>query len=233
MENSVKQRAYREIRQQLLSGKWSPGQRIAELSIARDMGISRAPVREAMRQLAGESLVELVPGMGAYVKKLDPRELRQLYDLREAIETHAAGRAARRVTARAVASLEACNRKQWRIIRRFKRSGKSVFARADALAMMACETRFHGSILRWAGNPRLVGIVGDLDLMGQVWSLRLDPKVHDMLAEHVQAYVCHRRITAALRRHDVKSARRWMRHHVRTTMLRFLKQAQQQGQASE
>lgn len=225
MSKTLGQPIYEHIRRNLLTGRYQPGQRIAELAIAKELGVSRAPVREAMRKLAGEELVELVPGMGAYIKTPTIDELAEFYDLREAIETHAVARAARRITRRQLRMLDEANRQRYAVLRRFKDSGRQDLTEEDAVANFAADARFHRVILEAAGNSKMLTMVDDLKLMARVWAWRLDPAVFNLVAEYTDAYICHRRIAGALRRRDARAARMWMRRHLRTTFPRYQKQA--------
>jgi DNA-binding GntR family transcriptional regulator len=81
--------AEEELREMVLDGRLAQGQRLNEVAIAEDLGISRGPLREAIQRLASEGLLTVVPHRGAFVRMLDEAELRQLYELRIAIETHA------------------------------------------------------------------------------------------------------------------------------------------------
>ena len=225
MSRTLGQPIYEHIRRNLLTGRYQPGQRIAELAIAKELGVSRAPVREAIRKLAGEELIELVPGMGAYIKTPTIDELAEFYDLREAIETHAVARAAKRITRAQLRTLDESNRQRFAVLRRLKDSGRPDLTEEDAIVNFAADARFHRVILEAAGNSKMLAMVDDLKLMARVWAWRLDPTVFDLVAEYADAYICHRRIAAALRRRDVRSARMWMRRHLRTTFPRYEKQA--------
>ena len=82
----------------LTRGDLAPGTRLVNRSLAKELGISFTPLREAINQLASEGLVEYVPGGGAFVRRLDRHQLAQLYDLREALEPFAAAEAAKHIT---------------------------------------------------------------------------------------------------------------------------------------
>lgn len=76
----------RRIREAVVAGELAPGERIRQDTFARELGTSRIPVREALRQLESEGLVTLVPHAGARVAQVDGRELQEMYRIREAIE---------------------------------------------------------------------------------------------------------------------------------------------------
>src|SRR5438045_6948871 len=87
---SQKEHAYRQLRGRLLDRMLLPGDRLREIPLAEKLGVSRIPLREAMDQLASEGLVERVPGLGSYVRSASPKELRELYEMREVLECFAA-----------------------------------------------------------------------------------------------------------------------------------------------
>jgi DNA-binding GntR family transcriptional regulator len=87
----------RDLREQILAGKLAPGQRISQLSIAEHYGVSRLPVREALRSLSSEGLVVIAPSRGARVTALDAGDLREVYLMREQLEPLAVGLAVERV----------------------------------------------------------------------------------------------------------------------------------------
>jgi DNA-binding GntR family transcriptional regulator len=89
IDSSMREAAYAHIRNKIASRELPAGAPVAELPIARELGISRTPTREALRQLIAEGLLEEVPGRGAMVPRLSREDLIELYDMREALETHA------------------------------------------------------------------------------------------------------------------------------------------------
>jgi DNA-binding GntR family transcriptional regulator len=95
-----------DLREKILGGVLTPGQRISQVAIARTYGVSRLPVREALRLLVGESLIEAEHGKEARVASLDFAELREVYRMREALEPMAMALAVERVTEFDIATAE-------------------------------------------------------------------------------------------------------------------------------
>lgn len=91
-------RAHTYIREQIIAGVFGPGERLNEIELAKSLGVSRGPVREAIRRLAGSGLATISPNQGARVVKLDDATIRSLYEVRESMEATAAGCAAERMT---------------------------------------------------------------------------------------------------------------------------------------
>lgn len=86
------------LREWIIGGRFDAGERLNEVDLARELGISRGPLREALQRLAAQGLVTLVSNRGAFVKSFGPKEILDLYELRIALEETAAGLAAERIT---------------------------------------------------------------------------------------------------------------------------------------
>lgn len=99
--------AYAHIRQAIVEGRYRPGQRLIEQRIAEEFALSRTPVREALRRLEAEGLVQSQPNRGAIVRDLTTDDLADLYDLRARLEAYAAELAAARIEPREVDELDA------------------------------------------------------------------------------------------------------------------------------
>jgi len=84
---NLRQQAYDRIRDLLKSGEMGPGARVSSLELSRRLGISRTPVREALSRLCADGVVRKVPGFGVCIHKPDADELRELYGMREVLET--------------------------------------------------------------------------------------------------------------------------------------------------
>src|SRR5438067_4229529 len=99
------------IREAIIDGRLPPGQRLKEEELARELGISRTPVREALLVLQTEGLVDAAPNRGAVVRSHDGDDLEDLYQLRALLEGYAARRAAANITVASLADLRAsCER---------------------------------------------------------------------------------------------------------------------------
>src|SRR5688572_21943948 len=99
------------IRQAIIDGRLNPGQRLKEEELARELGISRTPVREALLMLQAEGLIDAAPNRGATVRSHSAEDLDDLYKLRAVLEGYATRRAATRLADGAIAGLrESCKR---------------------------------------------------------------------------------------------------------------------------
>src|SRR5680860_567410 len=101
----------RAIRAAILDGRLAPGESLRETQLAESLGTSRTPIREALIMLEREGLVQGAPNRGSTVRRFDQDELEDLYNIRAALEGHAARQAAERLDDTAIAALEAsCDR---------------------------------------------------------------------------------------------------------------------------
>lgn len=139
------------LRNWILEGKLKPGERIVELTLARELNVSRAPLREALWLLARQGLVEIWAHHGAYVTQLSEQDVREIFEIRELLEVHAAKKIraaghseAKAALKQALAELEeACRRRDIRL-----------FSAADL--------RFHKTLWELAGNRHLQNILNDV-----------------------------------------------------------------------
>src|SRR5262245_32416607 len=105
------ERAYTQIRAGLLGGVFAPGERLREEDLAQRTGVSRTPVREALRRLALEGFVDLQPGRGVQVVSWSDQDLDEIFSVRALLEGYGAAQAAQRATREHVEALTAlCDR---------------------------------------------------------------------------------------------------------------------------
>lgn len=140
-------KAYLAIRDGIISGAYAPGSHLTAQGLASASGLSRTPVREAMRRLHAEGLITFIPHRGAFVAHLDERDIHKIYDLRVVLEGYAAETAAREATGEQIASLEALADEMADAIERAAPSVVEQVARVN--------DAFHKLIITSAASPRL------------------------------------------------------------------------------
>jgi DNA-binding GntR family transcriptional regulator len=187
------------IRKAIVDGRLEPGRRLKEEELARELGISRTPVREALLVLQTEGLIDSAPNRGASVRTYDPEEIEEMYGLRALLEGHAAHRAALRITAAEIGRLHASNRR---------------FARlriADDLTELIAENlAFHQTVLDAAGSPRLSELVRKAIELPLVYrSYFWYSPEQKLISDHY-----HQQLTHALEEHDAERAELIMKEHV-------------------
>jgi DNA-binding GntR family transcriptional regulator len=203
-----------QLHARVLSGELPSGTRLRQEALAEEFGVSRTPVREALRKLQAGGLVELEPNRGAVVRGLSPREIRDAYEVRAALEALAAQLAAERVTRE---QLERLNQVQGefraaleRTVAR-RRGGREV-GKPEIRRWGSANDDFHQTIHEASGNDVLVAALAQLhrsfprDLSRMVVS-----ESTAMLEANVRE---HEAILEALTRHDAAAAYELMRRHV-------------------
>jgi DNA-binding GntR family transcriptional regulator len=191
---SLADRAYHEIRGLIVSLELAPGAVIDERDLIGRLGIGRTPVREALRRLAHERLVEVYPRRGMFVTGVDVRQLARLSEVRAVLEPEAARLAAERATEDDRARLDA------------------LLAELDAggSELMQLDERIHRAVYRAAHNDLLESTLEQYYALAlRIWMLALE-RTQD-LEEAVEA---HRELLEAIRDRDGERAAQTMRDHV-------------------
>jgi DNA-binding GntR family transcriptional regulator len=195
------------IRERVIRGVYPPGHRLTEDDLAEQYGVSRIPVREALRLLEGEGFVRVKPYSGTFVAELTAQDAADLLEIRGVLEPLAASRAAEQ---RSAAHLDA--------LRDILSEGNAALAAspsADLERLAELNTQFHTLLTEASGNVTLNQIIGTLrHKITWVYSVELPRRAADSWAEH-------RLIINALERSDGDSARALMVAHVRSAQAAY------------
>ena len=191
---SLADKAYHEIRRLIVSLELAPGGVIDERQLIERLEIGRTPVREALRRLAQERLVEVYPRRGMFVTGVDVRQLARLSEVREVLEPEAARLAAERATDADRAELAA-------LVEELDRGGSE---------LMELDERIHRAVYRAAHNDLLEATLEQYYVLAlRIWWIALD-RAHE-LEEAVEA---HRALLEAIQAGDAERAADTMRAHV-------------------
>lgn len=200
---------YRRLRGGILDGTLEPGRLLRQEEIARSFNVSRVPVREAMGRLEVDGLIVLRPRRGYAVARLEQDEIVEIFELRVAIEEHAAMVAARARTPEDVAAVQALVERMERVARR----------RGDHIAEWARLNRdFHSRLIASGRRRRLSNVVDTLRDTVEAYvraEMRLTGDVEHALAEH-------REMLEAFRAGDAVGLAQLSRRHVEGTARRLL-----------
>ncbi len=216
------ERAYQNIRRELISGELKPGQHLVSRALADRLGVSLAPVREAIGRLAVEGLVEHVPGSGTFVRTISKQDLYELYVLREALESCAAAEASINAHPVQLDELESICREFEAIAQRIPEGQNADQETMDR--WVDCEERFHSLLFDATRNSLLQKMANNFRMQIQVFEVqRSSPKIlaYQIAQETVRTHI---EITQAIRQRDPESARARMLHHIqrgRQTVLDF------------
>jgi DNA-binding GntR family transcriptional regulator len=194
---AIRERVLAGLRQEIISGTLRPGDRLVERELADRFGVSRVPVREAVRALVTEGFVHFETPRRALVRRLTLDDVRELFELREALEVYAAGLAAARATPEDLAETE-----------KLLASAAAATEAGDAEAITDINSRLHDRIMAMAGNGLLTEALEPV--AGRLrWMTRRNEEWPHLLVEHRELY-------EAIASGDPERARAQALVHVRT-----------------
>lgn len=187
------------LRQRIFAHELTPGTWVDEQKLAEQYGISRTPLREALKVLASEGLVVLKPRRGCYVTELSPQDLDDIFPIMALLEGRATHEALSKATDEDIAALDG-------IHARLEDS-----AREDRIPdFFEANQEFHKRIQELSDNRWLLSVIQDLRKvlkLSRMHSLSLEGRLQQSLDEH-------RAIMAAIRKRDIAQAERFMHDHI-------------------
>jgi DNA-binding GntR family transcriptional regulator/tetratricopeptide (TPR) repeat protein len=201
MRQTTQESVVDHLRDLILSRQLLPGERLVQSELAEQLGVSRTPVREALHKLASEGLVTFSSYKGASVAEFSVTEMKEIYAVRSALESHAAYLAAQRITDEELERLEA-------LLRQIGEASR----RQDFSLLLDAYHQFHATIYTAAKQQRLYKLAIqylELTIVYQRMALSLGRDFSDPAIEHEE-------ILAALRRRDADAARRLICAHLKT-----------------
>ncbi len=194
---AIRERVLVTLRQEIIAGRLRPGDRLVERELADRFGVSRVPVREAIRALVAEGFVHFETPRRTVVRRLTPNDVKELFELREALEVYAAGLAASRATPQELAEVE-----------RLLEQAAAATEAGDAEAITDINSRLHDRIVAMAGNSLLIEALEPV--AGRLrWMTRRNEEWSQLLVEHRELY-------EAIASGDPNRARAHALAHVRT-----------------
>lgn len=207
---SLAQQAYERLKDEIIGLHRPPGQRLVERELATELGVSRIPLREALRLLEAEGLVVIVPRQGALVAPFTAADVRHLLDVRESLEVLAARLAAESSDPAGLAAARAA-----------LDAARAGMAAGDDRAIADANARFHEAVVGLSGNPLLQSLMQPL-------TARLRWLFHLAYADDVTVRICHEHeeILAAIAEGDAERACDLAYRHVRATRELTLAMAQ-------
>lgn len=194
---------FNTLRQAILTGELKPGERLMEIHLANKLGVSRTPIREAIRKLELEGLVTMIPRRGAEVAQITEKSLQDVLEVRSSLDALCAELACERISDEEIDELEAA-------CEAFEAATKT----KDTRAIAAADVALHDIIVRATGNRRLVQLVNNL--AEQMYRYRFeyikDFTMHGALIEE------HRVIFEAIRKKDKETAAKAAITHIDNQM---------------
>ena len=198
------QSVYEALVEQVVAGRLRPGQHLVETELARQLGVSRQPVREALHRLQAEGWIKLRPNEGAFVHVPTGQEVDELLDVRELLEAEAARLAAQKAAPSQVARLRA-----------ICREGEAAVKNSDAQRFVAVNTDFHAALADIARNTILAGLA-EIVIRRARWYYRLvaPSRMRESSAEHLG-------IAEAIAEADGERAGERARAHIERTRMAY------------
>jgi DNA-binding GntR family transcriptional regulator len=210
MSKSV-DKAYAAIRKAIVDQQFLPGERLTEERLAEQIGVSRTPVREALRRLSADGLLELLPNQGARLPAWSVEDVREIFGLRLALETHGAELAAGKITAGQLAELrQLCD-----AMERLAAGRKPGFIEEIATH----NRRFHRILIEAAGGARLARLLAQIIEV----PLMLNTYHRFSVADMDRSMAHHRELVQALSVHDATWSGAVMRAHIQAGRNVYLK----------
>ncbi|MBP2665137.1 MAG: ydfH [Firmicutes bacterium] len=208
---------YETLREAIRTGALSPGERLMEIQLAEELGVSRTPVREAIRKLELERFVVMLPRRGTYVANLSLKDINEVFEIRAALDGLAAGLAAERITEE---ELEQMERLLVEIADHIEKHDNQKIVEADEA--------FHDILYRASRNERLVGIIYNLREQFTRFrsvSINYPGRLQNTLEEH-------RQLVEAIAQRNPEAAQQKAREHIENAEQTLLLEMEQLRQSN-
>lgn len=190
---------FNTLRHAILRGEMEPGERLMEIQLSQKLGVSRTPIREAIRKLELEGLVVMIPRKGAEVAHITEKDMRDVLEVRCTLEELAMALACKNVTEEKIADLKTANK-----------VFEAAIASQDVVNIVEADVQFHDVIYAMTDNARLIQIINKL--REQMYRYRLeyvkDARTHSILISE------HNDIIQQLTEKNVDAAKAVMRQHI-------------------
>jgi DNA-binding GntR family transcriptional regulator len=206
------------LRNAIVEGILKPGERLMEIRVSEELGVSRTPVREAIRKLELEGFVVMIPRRGTYVSNLSIKDINEVFEVRTALDILAAGMAAERITESELEQME-------RLLVQF---GEYI-EQDDIAKIVEADSQFHDILYSASRNTRLVGIINNLrEQLTRFRSISMSypGRLKEMLGEHA-------RMVESLGRRNVTLAKRLAGEHMANAEQTLLKNMLESRERSE
>ncbi len=215
MENNLKiegyellsQKVYRALKTEIIKGSLKPGTKLSEGKIAEQMGVSRTPVREALKELAAEGFVKMNPNQAVVVSNASVEDVQEVLQIRGVLEGLAARLATKMISEEEIKELE-----------KYQKQMEYYTKKDDVLAFSEMDAEFHELILNVCGNNRLIQIRKNLSDQAhryRIRSLSVPGRLKYSLKEHQE-------IVEALKRKNAEQADRLSQKHIENVLANIL-----------
>jgi DNA-binding GntR family transcriptional regulator len=213
----LRDRVYETLEELIIYRALTPGQHLVEADIAKRLGVSRIPVREAFQLLARDGWIDLRPHQGAFVHQPTSREVDDVFSVRTLLEVEATRLAASKANHDSIPAL-----------RKILRTGRESLARADERALVMLNSEFHSHITQMGENEVLAGLIARLDKRIRWYFARV------VMSRGSNSWKEHAEIVEAVANRDPDRASEAMRRHAeRTRSAYFVERGRAPGEVRE
>ncbi|MDO4649425.1 MAG: GntR family transcriptional regulator [Eubacteriales bacterium] len=209
---------FKTLRKAILKGELKPGERLMELALAERLGVSRTPIREAMRKLELEGLVVMVPRRGAQVARITEKDLNDVLEVRIALENVAIEKACTLMTDEELRHL-------WVASKNFEKS----IDEGDPVRLAEADAAFHQIIYNASDNTKLIQVLNNM--REQIYRYRVEYLKEEEPRQQLLAE--HQRLVEAIRSRNVEEARKISYDHLenqRTAIIRSIRKEQEDAE---
>lgn len=205
-DRSLRGRVFKVLRENILSGVYKDGMELREITIGEELGVSRTPVREALRQLELEGLVKIIPNKGAYVTSINSKDIQDIYKMRSMLEGLCAKWATRNITEEQLEELE-----EIIYLSEFHLKKKS---EGKAVHVSELDGKFHLVLYQAANSRMLEHVLRDFHKYVQV-ARTLSVKSEERARKSIQE---HREILDAIMQKDEERAQMLANRHIKNVI---------------
>ena len=207
--HSLRGKVFSQIQNDILNGKFQPGDSLIETRLSEDLGVSRTPIREALRQLELEGLVQSIPNKGVVVTGVSTKDIKDIYTIRMMIEGLAARLAAENITEDEINELKEClDLEEFYTIKN------------DTEQVLKLDSKFHGIIFKASKSKPLLYMLGTFHLyIRRARNISISSP-----GRAQQAFLEHRAIFKAISEGNAKMAESLTTDHVKNASINLIKQ---------
>ena len=199
---------FNTIKDGIITGRLKPGERLLENQLAEELGVSRTPIREALRMLEIENLVDLIPRKGAQVKEMSEKDIKDVLEIRKVLEELASSLAAENITKQEIMELKKAHS-----------DFVEAFDNGDRKAVLEADIHFHDIIFRATKNDKLVQIISNISI--QMFRYRIT--YLKLLADITVPSQQHLELIKAFEKRDSHKARTISAEHIEDQTIEILK----------
>ncbi|HTX36435.1 MAG TPA: GntR family transcriptional regulator [Bryobacteraceae bacterium] len=219
---SRQDKAYFHLLRRILSGALPAGTPLPEALLAKQLGISRTPLREAIRRLAAEGFLRQIPNRGSIVAEFSKRDIGELYELREALEVYAIGKAAEcTLRPQDLENLQRLVADVLALRDELVASGEPGLSAEQMQRFVQVDLSFHTTLVRTAANRFILKAFADTRVLLNIFAMRRKGHSAELLAE---IHIYHSEVLAAVVRRDPVAAMRLMGEHIRLSQQERLRE---------